>query len=168
MESAKTQNQGLFAVRLDMSGGCLSAVLTGEHFGVDETDIAKAMAGVCADVSDGYSNSPLYLVRDSVVGLAVRLMDIAATRGSADCHGGQSGAPCGKCEKCMEEGRDAFTRVVLGSLELPECDLAKRVSDAVASVIGLAWTDAPWNGAMSDGEVGEVFTKIGVHPMKGE
>lgn len=168
MDTTKSPNQGVFGVRLEMSGGGLSAVLTGEHFRPDELDVAAAVSGPSALEAATTDSSPVYLVRDSVVGLAVRSMDVAARRGSPDCHSGQGGAPCGVCEKCMDEGREAFTRVILGSLELPECDLARRVSDAVASVIGLAWTDAPWNGAMSDGDVEEVFTKMGVCPKKGE
>ena len=76
------------------------------------------------------------------------------------------GKPCGKCSKCMEARERMFTRVILGSLELPETDLSKRLRDAVQQVIGLPWTDAPWSGPMTDEEVEEVFEELGVAPVK--
>lgn len=131
--------QGVFAAKLEVVNGELVAALTGEHFGADDADVASAVTGSCAGQAMMDGESPVYLVRDSVVDVAVR-----SKRRMGDC------------------GTEAFTRVVLGALSLPKSDLSSRLRNAVASVIGMTWVDAPWDGEMSEDDVEKVFDELGV------
>ena len=158
--------QGWFLVRIEMRGRVPVAVLTGDHFWPDEKDIANAVAGVDGKESAIAGGSPLYLVKDSVVRVALGAARMKSALKLSDCHDGARGKPCGKCDKCKDARERMFTRVILGSLELPENDLSKRLRDAVQQVIGLPWTDAPWSVPMTDEEVEEVFEELGVSPVK--
>lgn len=162
----KISGQGWFAVKIEMRGTRAVAVLTGDHFRPDQKDIANAVTGCEGSDSALEGRSPVYLVKDSVVGVALGAYRMKQGLKIVDCHDGARGKPCGKCSKCMEARERMFTRVILGSLELPETDLSKRLRDAVQQVIGLPWTDAPWSGTMTDEEVEEVFEELGVTPVK--
>lgn len=162
----KISGQGWFAVKIEMRGTRPVAVLTGDHFWSNEREIANAVSRVDGNESAIAGGSPVYLVKDSVVGVALCASRTKRCLKIVDCHDGPRGKPCGKCRKCMESRARIFTRVILGSLELPETDLSKRLRDAVQQVIGLPWTDAPWSGPMTDEEVEEVFEELGVTPVK--
>lgn len=154
---------GVFFVELIVGGGPrVEARLTGEHFRPDEIGIAKAVAVKCWSASVANGGSPVYLVRDSVVRLAMMSRDRALRAGLSECTSGTCNEPCGNCEECRNAERDAFTRVILGAIELPDGSLAEGLREAVSSVIGLPWADAPWDGAMTDEEVAEVFDKLEV------
>lgn len=154
---------GVFAVELRMRNvPRVEAVLTGEHFSVDETGMAKAIAGRDGSALVANGGSPVYLVRDSVVKLALMSRRRALRSGMSECASGTCNEPCGDCEECRNAESDAFTRVILGAMELPSGDLSDRLRDAVSSVIGMVWADAPWESAMTDEEVEEVFNELGV------
>lgn len=158
----ENSGHGVFPVKLEFGENGIEAVLTGDYFGPDEIGVAKAMA--CEDGARSVANggSPVYLVRDSVVKLAVSSMRRALRSGASDCTSGTCGEPCGDCETCSAAEREVFTRVILGALELPDGDLSERLRDAVSSVIGLTWSDAPWEKAMTEEEAEEVFVELGV------
>ena len=131
--------RGLFAVRLPVEDGEVKARLTGVHY----VARCKAYEAVARDerVAMAEGRSPTYLVQDSVVGLARNLLRKCNNQQSKD---------------------DAFARAVIWGLNLPVSGLAERLEDAVGSAIGMTWADAPWNGAMSEEEVDEVFEELGV------
>ena len=154
---------GVFLVKLIVGGGPRVEVrLTGEHFRPDEIGIAKAVAVKYGSESVANGGSPVYLVRDSVVRLALMSRKRALRAGLSECTSGTCNEPCGYCEECRNAEKDAFTRVILGAIELPTGSLAECLREAVSSVIGLPWADAPWEGAMTDEEVAEVFDELGV------
>jgi len=158
----ENSGHGVFAVRIEVGDHGVEAVLTGEHFGPDEIGVARAVVGEESAKSVANGGSPVYLARDSVVKLAVSSMRRALRSGASDCTSGTCGEPCGYCEECRNAEKDAFTRVILGAIELPPGSLAEGLREAVSSVIGLPWSDAPWEGAMTDEEVAEVFDELGV------
>ncbi len=160
----KISGQGWFAVKIEMHGTRAVAVLTGDHFGPDERDIANAVAGVDGQESAVSGGSPVYLVKDSVVRLAIGASGQKKALVLSDCHDGLRGKPCGRCTKCREARERMFTRVVLGALELPENELSNKLREAIQNVIGLSWADAPWEEPMTEDEVNEVFEELGVTP----
>lgn len=162
----KISGQGWFAVKIEMRGTRAVAVLTGDHFGPDERDIANAVAGVDGRESAVSGGSPVYLVKDSVVRVAIGASWQKQALELSDCHDGLRGKPCGKCTKCRDARERMFTRVVLGALELPENELSNKLREAIQNVIGLSWADAPWSEPMTDEEVNEVYEKMGVEPAK--
>ena len=159
----ENSENGMFAVELILKNGPrVEARLTGEYFRPDEIGIAKAVAVKCGSASVANRGSPVYLVRDSVVRLAMMSMNRALRSGLSECTSGTCNKPCGYCIECRNAEKDAFTRIILGAIELPLGSLAEGLREAVSSVIGLTWTDAPWEGVMTDEEVAEVFYKLGV------
>jgi hypothetical protein len=160
----KTSGQGWFLVRIDKRGTRPVAVLTGDHFGPDQKEIANAVAGVDGNDSIKAGGSPVYLVKDSVVAIALGASKKKSALKLTDCRDGVRGKPCGKCNKCIEAKERMFTRIILGSIELPRTELSDRVRDAVQNVIGLQWADAPWCEPMTEDEVNEVFEELGVTP----
>lgn len=162
----KISGQGWFAVKIEMRGTRAVAVLTGDHFGPDERDIANAVAGVDGRESAVSGGSPVYLVKDSVVRVAIGASRQEQALGLSDCHDGLRGKPCGRCTKCREARERMFTRVVLGALDLPENELSRKLREAIQNVIGLSWSDAPWSDPMTDEEVEAVFEELGVTPVK--
>ena len=159
----ENSGNGVFLVELVVCGGKrVEARLTGEHFRPDEIGIAKAVSVKYVSASVANGRSPVYLVRDSVVRLAMMSRNMALRAGVSECTSGTCNEPCGYCEECMNAEKDAFTRVILGAIELPPVSLAEGLRDAVSSVIGIPWADAPWDGAMTDEEVEEVFDELGV------
>ena len=66
----KISGQGWFAVKIEMRGTRAVAVLTGDHFRPDQKDIANAVTGCEGNDSALSGGSPVYLVKDSVVGVA--------------------------------------------------------------------------------------------------
>lgn len=157
----ENSGHGVFLVKLEFGENGVEAVLTGDYFGPDEIGMAKAMA--CEDGAKSVANggSPVYLAKDSVVKLAVSSMRRALRSGASDCTSGTCGEPCGYCETCRAAEREVFTSVILGAIELPDGDLSERLSEAMSSVIGMTWADAPWEQAMTEEEVDEVFTETG-------
>lgn len=154
---------GLFAVELLVkSGSRVEARLTGEHFRPDEIGIAKAVVVKYGSASVANGGSPVYLVRDSVVRLAMMSRGRALRAGLSECTSGTCNEPCGDCEECRNAEKDAFTRVILGAMELPSGDLSDRLRKAMSSVIGMVWADAPWESAMTDEEVEDVFRELGI------
>lgn len=153
--------QGLFACKITVKNGRIEVALTGEHYSPDERGVALAMARTDGAYSAANGGSPVYLVKDSVIGVAVRLYKRGLRHDASGCHDGPKGKPCGKCERCKATAGEQFAMVVLGSLDLPECGgLSERLVDAVESAIGLTWTDAPWARAMNDKEVERVFDTL--------
>ena len=159
-------DQGWFAVKIEMRGNRPVAVLTGDHFCPDQKSIANAVAGVDGKESVTAGGSPVYLVKDSAVRIALGAYRNKSALKLSNCHDGAFGRPCGKCAKCIEARERMFTRAVLGSLELPPSVMSEKARDAVRQVIGLQWADAPWSGPMTDEEVEEVFEELGVAPVK--
>lgn len=151
--------QGAFAVKLSFDNG-VSAVLTGEHFNPDEIEVARIIVANESKESVACGGSPVYLVRDSVMRLALSARR-NALRTMSECSSGTCGEPCGDCDTCRSAERDAFTRVILGAIELPEGDLTERLREVVSSVIGMTWSDAYWEQAMTEEEVDEVLTETG-------
>lgn len=160
----KTSGPGWFLVRIEMRGTRAVAVLTGDHFGPDQRAVANAVAGMDGKESVASGGSPVYLVKDSVVGLALAAARMKSALKTADCHAGPRGKPCGTCETCRDARDRLFTRVILGALELPGGDLPKRLRETIRQVVGLAWADAPWSEPMTDEEVERVFEELGVQP----
>lgn len=159
---------GLFAVRLETVGGSICAMLTGEHWEAGDAELAKSAARDSVKKALAKEGSPIYLVSDAVVELAFRAVWRAFRDEIPDCHDGENGKPCGSCRACEAARREAFTDAVIGSLELQGNDFGKRLDDAVRSVIGLTWLNAPWTRPMTQDEVLETFRKLGVKPKKGK
>ena len=154
----ENSGNGVFFVELVVGGGPrVEARLTGEHFKPDEIGISKAVAVKYGSASVANGGSPVYLVRDSVVRLALMSSKRALRAGLSECTSGTCNEPCGYCEECRNAEKDAFTRVILGAIELPPGSLAEGLREAVSSVIDLPWADAPWDGAMTDEEGAEGF-----------
>jgi hypothetical protein len=159
----ENSGNGMFAVELLVeSGPRVEARLTGEYFRPDEIGLAKAVAINYWSASVANGGSPVYLVKDSVVRLAMMSRDRALRAGLSECTSGTRQEPCGDCEECRNAEKDAFTRVILGAIELPQCRIAEDLREAVSSVIGFTWADAPWDGAMTDEEVADVFDELGI------
>lgn len=157
--------QGLFAVRISMRNGIPVAVLTGEHYDAGPVNVALSKATMDSKESILRGESPVYLVRDSVVRLAVDAKLRALRDGLSSCHDGENGIPCGECPVCIAAEDYAFTRIILGSTELPKC--GERLRKALSCMIGSVRVDAPWETAMDDEEVDKVFKELGVEPKKG-
>lgn len=160
----KISGQGWFAVKIEMRGTRPVAVLTGDHFGPDQYDIAKAVAGVEGKERVALGESPVYLAKDSLVRVALGASNMKLALKLSDCHDGLRGKPCGKCNKCKIARERMFTTVMLGAMELPKCNLSDKMRDAIRLVIGLSWSDAPWSEPMTEDEVNEVFEEQGVTP----
>ena len=160
----KISGQGWFAVKIEMRGTRPVAVLTGDHFGPDQYDIAKAVAGVEGKERVALGKSPVYLAKDSVVRVALGASRMKRALKLMDCNDGLHGKPCGKCEKCRTAREKMFTRLILGAIELPDDNLSMKLIDAIRKVIGLSWADAPWEEPMTEDEVNEVFEEQGVTP----
>lgn len=146
-ERIEMHDCGMFAVTLEIQDGTVVAKLTGDHFKAEEEDVSRAICGSCAMDLMSRQESPIYLVRDSVVGLAMCAM-----------------------RRMPYSQVESFTRSILGALELPDGSLSERLSRSVGSIVGISWADAPWDGAMSDEEVEKVFEEtkaLGLCPEKG-
>lgn len=164
VEGAK---QGLFACKIVVNNGKVEVALTGDHYGADEHGVARAMARTDGAFSAAKGGSPIYLVKDSVVDVAVRLYRRGLRHEASGCHDGPKGKPCGKCARCKSIALEQFSMVVLGTLDLPEAGgLSERVGDAVRQAVGLAWSDAPWARAMTEKEVERVFEVLEIKPGK--
>lgn len=159
--------QGWFVVKLPVRGGAPVAVLTGEHFSSDERMLAMATIGINgkSDIVDG--GSPAFLAKDSAVRFALQARRRALRDGFSACHAGDKGMPCGECELCDAARNDAFTRILLGAVEVYGRGLSERLRNVLSSVVGSVWVDAPWETAMDDEEVDDVFKELGVEPKKG-
>lgn len=164
----KTSGPGWFLIRIDMRGTRPVAVLTGDHFGPDQREIANAVAGVDGKESVASGGPPVYLVKDSVVGLAISASRMKGALKLSECHDGLRGKPCGKCERCREARDRMFANVILGALELPGGDLPRRLRETIQQVVGIPWADAPWSDPMTDEEVKRVFEELGVTPANEE
>lgn len=163
------RKQGLFCVKISIGNNVPIAVLTGDHFEAKYASVARAAARAESRKSMLQDGSPVYLVADSVVGLAVDARRRALRDGLADCHGGSKGGPCGECAVCQAARDEAFTRIILSAIELPKSDLSKALETSIGDTIGAIKVDAPWNGAMSDDDVAKVFDEMGiVHDKGGE
>lgn len=163
MESNQ-ERQGLFAVRISMKNGIPVAILTGDHFDCGSTNVAYAISKVESKEAMLRKESPMYLVRDTVVRLAMDTRRRALIGGFSECHAGNKGKPCGNCKKCIAAKDAAFTRVILGSMEIP--DNIDNLKTSLSSVIGLTWMDAKWDNAMTNEEVEKVFDEIGIAQNK--
>ena len=152
---------GWFAVKLEAKDGKVTAVLTGDHFGEAESGVAKAVAAMDSKRSVLDGGSPVYLVRDSAVGLAAYSAK-KSVKDVSECRRGAKGGPCGRCAECKRARRDAFTHAILGSIELPCGDLSGRIKESVSSALGLMWLDAPWEGPMSEEDVDKLFDAMRV------
>ena len=168
MLGEKVPRQGLFAVRIKADDGRVAAVLTGEHFDADESAVAKVIVGDDGRESMTEGVSPVYLVRDSVIRLALSAYGKALMAVVSKCYDGPRGKPCGRCYVCKEAKSRAFTMLVMSSLELPECDLSERLKESVANTIGMTCADAEWSDPMTDEEVKRAFRKLGVKRAKKE
>lgn len=154
--------QGLFGVKFEIVDGSLCAVLTGDHYSGGET--AKALKAFVEDSKSVLmlGSSPVYLVRDTVVRVAVQMMRRMIRDEAVDCHEGENGWPCGSCKTCEAAKKEAFTHVVIGNLEVPVSELQIRLDSVVRSTVGLGWVDSPWWPPFTDEEVKEVFEELGV------
>ncbi len=159
---------GLFGVKFDIVDGDLCAVLTGDHYSGGEAIRAVSMSDKTSKDAHIAGSSPTYLARDTVVRVAMQMMDRMLRYGAVDCHDGRGGKPCGSCKACETTKREAFTHVLIGNLAVPGSDLHNRLDKAVRSTIGLAWTDSPWMEPFTEEEVEEVFEEMGVTPRKGK
>ena len=160
----KISGQGWFLVRIEMRGTRPVAVLTGDHFCPDQKEIANAVAGVDSRESVVHGKSPIYLVKDSVMRVALGSSRTKLALKLMDCNDGLHGKPCGKCEKCRAAREKMLTMVILGAIELPDNNLSMKLMDAIQNVIGLSWADLPWEDPMTEDEVNEVFEELGVTP----
>ena len=122
-----------------MAHGEVRALLTGDHYGADDGYSASVATEKDVKAAMLEKRSPMYLVPDSVVRMA---MDVRM--------------------RCDEGGDEAFTRVVLGGLLLPLSDLTGRIDKSVISTIGMTTMDAHWCEAMTDNEIDRVFKELGV------
>lgn len=159
------EKQGLFAVRLSMKNGVPVAVLTGDHFGAESASVARAVSRAESRNAMLSGESPVYLVKDAVVRLAVNARRRALIDGLSSCHSGDKGKPCGKCEICAAAEDAAFTRIVLGSMEAIKG--FEHLRTALSSVIGSTWVDAPWDVGMTEEEVEEVLEEMNVITKEG-
>lgn len=129
---------GLFAVRLVPDwGGTVRAAPTGEHFGAHEHGAAEFTAEEAGRESVASGGSPVFLVRDATMRLAIGAMRRAIRAGRSS--------------------REAFTHVILGGIgeRAPE-----RLADAVMSVTGILRLDEPWAGAMEENEVSLALSEL--------
>lgn len=151
-----------FGVRLEVVDGSLCAVLTGDTY--DGISIDKGIGTFEATSRSALASdsSPVYLVRETVIRVAVQMMRRMIRDEAVDCHEGENGKPCGQCKTCEAAKREAFTHVVLGNLIIPGTDLQVRLDPVVRSTIGLGWVDSPWWPPLTDEEVEEIFEELGV------
>lgn len=154
------EKQGLFAVRISIKNGVPVAILTGKHFNSESIDTAYDLLLAESKNAILRSKSPVYLVKDSVVKLALDAMRNALSYGMSSCRAGNKGKPCGTCMTCLAAKDEAFTRVVLGSIEPIEG--FQHLQIALSRAIGSTRVDATWDIRMSDKEVEEVFSSLGV------
>lgn len=156
-------NQGMFAVRLCAENNHIVARLTGEHFSAEECATAKNKFYCDEKLRHSFLDleSPTYLVRDSVVRLA---FDNSRDPKLFKCHDGVNGTPCGECEECEKEKREAFTWVILGDVYLPDSNISKNLVHSISSMFGTAKLCTGFEVKMSKREVKDVFEYMGVCP----
>ena len=156
------EEDGVFAVKLSFLDG-ISAEFTGEHFIKDDIGLAVAKYGA-SDRSRG-CKSPVYLVSDSIVRLALAAKRNAVRMGMSDCTSGIYGEPCNDCEICRKAEREAFTRAVLGGIRIPG-EFHGRLMVALSKSIGMTCY-IPLDAPMTEREVEEAFKEMGTE-RKGE
>lgn len=156
------EGHGWFSVRLEKVGNGIEAVLTGDHFDVEESEVAGAISALESKNSIIDRGSPVYLISDSVARIAATVARRAVRSDLCGCMRGSNGSQCGECEECDAVRRRSFTSSVLGAMKLPAGDLSDRVHEAVTSVLGLVCLDAPYECAMTDGEVDDIFEEMKV------
>lgn len=159
---------GYFTVKLIRENGNVEARLTGDHFDSDEIDEERIVSVDNWNESYFRGDQPVFLVNDSVVGLATRLYGSHVMAVASNCHGGPNGRPCGKCRECVDAKSRAFTAMVLPAVELPDSGLSKRLFESVCNTLGMTSVYAPWSRKMSQREVSSVFNKMGVKPANKE
>ena len=168
MMNLERKAHGVFVVRIGHDGGKTSVELTGDHFDPDEMDEARIVSVEDGKESYARGGQPVFLVKDSVVGLATGLYGSYVMAVASNCHNGPNGRPCGKCRECIDAKSRAFTAIVLPAVELPDSDLSKRLFESVSNTIGMTSVDAPWSRKMSRREISSVFKKMGVKPANKE
>ncbi len=149
--------QGWFAVKLQIRDGRTVAELTGDHFRSGQEDAANDAVSIGLKHAISEGESPVYLVRDSMVEVAVGAARRATRSGLSDCNRGIGGKPCGECERCLAAQREAFTSVILCGVDLPEDGVSARLCETVPSVLGMSFADAPWKEGMTDKEVNDIL-----------
>lgn len=160
---------GLFTARISADDGRIAVVLTGDHYAANESDAVAALQRKEQGVALAHDASPLYLIRDTGVRLAVDARRRVLQHGFEGCHDGRRNRPCGTCVACTRAKVNAQTRVLLSKIELPDDSLAQRLRAALGSVIGLNWIDAPWEVELTQPEINKLLKEIGIsQENKGE
>lgn len=160
---------GLFTARISADDGRIAVVLTGDHYAANESDEVAALQRNEHGMDLANDASPLYMIRDTGVRLAVDASRRVLQHGFDGCHDGHRNRPCGTCVACTRAKVNAQTRVLLGKIELPDDSLAQRLRAALGSVIGLNWIDAPWEVELTQPEINRLLKEIGIsQENKGE
>ena len=160
---------GLFTARISADDGRIAVVLTGDHYAANESDEVATLKRKEQCVALAHDASPLYLIRDTGVRLAVDARQRVLQHGFDGCHDGRRNRPCGTCVACTRAKVNAQTRVLLGKIELPDDSLAQRLRAALGSVIGMNWIDAPWEIELTQPEIKRLLKEIGIsQENKGE
>ena len=136
--------QGCFAVKFSMVDGDIAAVLI-DHFKSTDAHVANAVAGCDLLSAMSEYESPTYLVPDSIMSLAAELHD-----------------------RDVEPKLNAVTTIVINGVKLPDSDLSKKLKVSLADTIGMFWSDAHWEGEMTEEKVEEVFNVFGASHEKEE
>lgn len=157
---------GLFTARILADDGRIAVVLTGDHYAADESNAVAALQRKEHGVALAHDASPLYLIRDTGVRLAVDARRRVLQHGFEGCHDGRRNRPCGICVSCTRAKVSAQTRMMLGKIELPDDSLAQRLRAALGSVIGLNWIDAPWEIELTQPEINRLLKEIGISQEK--
>lgn len=149
--------EGKFVVGLTCEGRA-EAVLTGRHFMPEESIEAERF--VAEENSCPCSKVAMFLADDSHVSFAASSCRRAVKSGMSGCVKGRRGKPCCKCPECLDAMADAFTRYMLGSVELPRCGLSERLKDAVSDVIGMTTVMPSWIRKMEQSDVDDLVEKM--------
>lgn len=153
---------GLFTARISADEGRIAVVLTGDHYAANESYAVAALLRKERGVALAHDASPLYLIRDTGVRLAVDARRRVLQHGFDGCHDGRRNRPCGTCVACTREKVNAQTRVLLGKIELPDDSLAQRLRAALGCVIGMNLIDAPWEVELTQPEINRLLEEIGI------
>ena len=157
---------GLFTARISADDGRIAVVLTGDHYAADESDAVAALQRKEQGMALAHDASPIYLIRDIGVRLAVDARRRVLQHWFEGCHDGRRNRPCGTCVACMRAKVNSQTRVLLGKIELPDDSLSQHLRAALGRVIGLNWIDAPWEVELTQPEINRLLKEIGISQEK--
>jgi hypothetical protein len=139
----------------------VSVTLRGLHYVADDEGCASL---VCrAENTEGGESFqfPLDAVRADIAARS-QLHLLKGAANAYGCEDPDGSDACGKCERCRMALCDELSMSLLDSAILPDCEFARKLSDAVWEMTGRWVLDTPWAADIDDKRIAQLFEQLGV------